>query len=612
MNWETKRSKKWKNKKLREQNIESIVIPKVSDTLWEFIEKDIPMIGNKKRDLTRIPYMKQVYNDTHKDIIEVFGRQTGKTTKVADRTMFFAAKYNSNEIIYVADNQDHKSSFSRDRLRKDGILANPKMQSLLPHGHQLSVDTIEWQTGVTSHLGIQANEYRAVEGKSILYGVLDETQYHDLQFIPKAMESLSHTHGFFETVGIGGEVGSTYHKRWLDSDQHHWFYDDDSDYIDKTTGRVWKHQGWRNKLTFDNDGFPDNSPKDLETILDGQWIPQNPRATDIRGYWIPQEICVHVPLTIDDAINKYKIQSNQSIEWKEKYYPRSLYIANCRAEFYKSMRRPITPAMVESCYDFTKSMLSGSQVITLKKANRSNIQIFLGIDWGSGPAASQTVGAVVIYWIKENRYELVFIDPRPEEHEYDQSAHFVKLFNEYGCDYCVADMGYGKDKVTLMQNGGHTSTGEKIIGLGSGKIRGCWTSGNLTEETHTQKEKTDIDKPKVGKKLSHYTVDKTQVIQNFIDMLGTTVSVENNTSASQFIIPMKNDWECGFLVNDFCDTTRKDLAEDQESVLEDGRQKAKKEFNHPQDSMMAIIYVMIAKEKHDIHGFDITLINRNR
>jgi len=110
--------------------------------------------------------------------------------------------------------------------------------------------------------------------------------------------------------------------------------------------------------------------------------------------------------------------------------------------------------------------------------------------------------------------------------------------------------------------------------------------------------------------LAHHTVDKTEIIQDFVDMLGTTVPDELGQPMSQFIIPMQNDWECGFLVDDFCDTTRKDLAQDQENVVEDGRQKAKKEFNHPQDSMMSIIYCMIAKKKHEPGRFTMSMVSR--
>ena len=148
-----------------------------------------------------------------------------------------------------------------------------------------------------------------------------------------------------------------------------------------------------------------------------------------------------------------------------------------------------------------------------------------------------------------------------------------------------------------MQDGGYTSAGVKFLGLGRGKVKGCWTSGNLTEEIQTQKDKTVMDSSKVGRKLPHYTVDKTQVIQNFVDFVGSTVPDENGKQVSQLIIPMKNDWECDFLVNDFCDITRKDLDRDNNEISKDDpRQKARKEFNHPKDSLMAMIYALRALE----------------
>jgi len=161
-----------------------------------------------------------------------------------------------------------------------------------------------------------------------------------------------------------------------------------------------------------------------------------------------------------------------------------------------------------------------------------------------------------------------------------------------------------------MQDGGYSSTGEKFTGLGRGKVKGCWTSGNLTEETQTQKDKTIMDSSKVGRKLPHYTVDKTQVIQNFIDFIGSTVPDESGEPVSQLIIPMKNDWECDFLLDDFTDITRKDLAKDAEITKEDPRQKAKREYNHPKDVCMALIYVLIAKTKYDPKGFEISKIHK--
>ena len=82
-------------------------------------------------------------------------------------------------------------------------------------------------------------------------------------------------------------------------------------------------------------------------------------------------------------------------------------------------------------------------------------------------------------------------------------------------------------------------------------------------------------------------------------MLGTYVAhpsrpLEENLRRSKLIIPYQNDRHVGFLVDDFTSITRKDLAETENVV--DPRQKAKREFNHPRDSVMAIIYAMKALE----------------
>ena len=72
---------------------------------------------------------------------------------------------------------------------------------------------------------------------------------------------------------------------------------------------------------------------------------------------------------------------------------------------------------------------------------------------------------------------------------------------------------------------------------------------------------------------------------------------------TQFQIPMKNDWECDWLLNDFVSITRKDLETDPDVAKEDPRQRARKEFNHPPDAVMAIIYCMVADKNYDEGAF---------
>jgi hypothetical protein len=589
MDWQTKRSKNWKRSKPAKK------LPTLSTGNLEWIRTARPYVGKVERTFDWEPFWVDVYKDKSPNIAVVNGRQTFKSTFGTDIVGCYATSHDNVEVTYVVDREDRVSAWSKQRFRKDTMLRNELLTPFLMHG-RANVGEINFTNNSVVYVRTDENEYNNVQGMTNSLMIFDECQYQELQFRNTALYSMTQTKGQCYYLGIGGELGSEWYKIWKKSDQHEWVFDD---------------KYWREKLKFDDKGYLCNEHP--ENIVSGKWVAQEPQNKEYRGYHMPQTIFARIPLTIDDAIFKYKTRPENSIEFQEKFNPKSMVAAHVYGDFYKAMRRPVTPQMVEDCYDYKLKLLTPQQMKELKLKYKNQILIFLGIDWGSGPSASKTVGSVVIYWRKLNRYQLAYIDSRPEEHEYDQAAHFIKIFHEYSCDYSVADMGYGKDKVTLMQNGGYTSTGEKVVGLGGSKIRGCWTSGNLTEETHTQKEKTDIDSSKIGKKLPYYSVDKTEIIQNFVDMIGTTVPDENGDDVSQFIIPMNDNTETDFLMDDFTDITRKDLEKDQEIVKEDGRQKASKTFNHPRDSVMSIIYCMIGKKKYDPEGYIVTpIVRRSR
>ncbi len=76
------------------------------------------------------------------------------------------------------------------------------------------------------------------------------------------------------------------------------------------------------------------------------------------------------------------------------------------------------------------------------------------------------------------------------------------------------------------------------------------------------------------------------------------------------MIPAKNDWETDHLVDAFCSITRKDLEKNQEIVVEDTRNKAKKLFNPPNDFTMSIIYSMVADRNFDPNAYKIFPVRR--
>jgi hypothetical protein len=315
---------------------------------------------------------------------------------------------------------------------------------------------------------------------------------------------------------------------------------------------------------------------------------------------LSQEIFPIIPATIDDAITKYQQQPELSIEYQEKHYPHSVYLSHTLGEFYKAERRPVTPEMVEACYIRYLSLLKPEEVVQLKATYGNQIRIYMGVDFGSGPSASQTIASIIIYWRKSGRYQLAWIDPRPQEHQMDQARHLATLGNSYRIDFGVGDLGYGQNQVKLIQDGGRDSHDRKFEGLGKRRFVGCRTIGDEVKPQMQFKQDTDEHGTEVGR----IQIDKTTSIQGFIDFIGRYVghpvrSSDESLSVTQFIIPMKNDWETDFLMGDFCSITRKDLSDDPETVDEDPRQRARKEFNHPPDSVMSIIYCLTAHNNYD-------------
>ncbi|KKM25591.1 hypothetical protein LCGC14_1593400, partial [marine sediment metagenome] len=78
-----------------------------------------------------------------------------------------------------------------------------------------------------------------------------------------------------------------------------------------------------------------------------------------------------------------------------------------------------------------------------------------------------------------------------------------------------------------------------------------------------------------------------------------TRTEDEELKRTKLIIPHKLDYQCDFLMDDLCATTRKDIEEAIDQTVEDPRQRARKEFNHPRDSVMSLIYAIIADTNYD-------------
>jgi len=186
----------------------------------------------------------------------------------------------------------------------------------------------------------------------------------------------------------------------------------------------------------------------------------------------------------------------------------------------------------------------------------------------------------------------------------------AELGNSYAVDFGVGDLGYGQNQVKLIQDGGRDSKDNKFRGLGKRRFVGCRTIGDETKPKLEFIQETDEH----GTQLGRIQIDKTTSIQKFVDFVGSYVShpkrPDEKWKRPKFIIPMKNDYETDWLLDDFCAITRKDLEESPDIEKDDPRQKARKEFNHPRDSVMSIIYCLVADENYDEDAYRIIPVGR--
>ena len=573
--------------------------PKLPNNILAWIKEARPYLGKRKRNFDLFPYLMDVMEDNHPNIMAKWARQTFKTTTASDIIGCASTSNEGVEVSYVADNEAHKTAFSKQRLRRETFLANDILRGFLVH-ERASVGEIDLVHDSVVYLLTDEGEYKNVEGKSNIVLVCDEFQYHDVQFLFKALYTLSQTHGRFYGFGIGGEQGSDYVDLWERTDQREWIYD---------------NPDWRSNLEFDSTGNITNSSTSLKSILAGRWVAAKPENTQFRGYHIPQTIVPTIPQSIESAVNDYHVQPQLSIEYQRKHFPRSIYLSHTLAEDYKAERRPITPEMIRNCMDPQVSLLTPEEVHELKETYGNKIRIVGGVDFGSSTSTPTTVLSVNIHYRQANRYQIAHIEKIPQsDHPMDKAKHIVEVFRAYGCDFSVGDWGHGQDMIPFIQEGGRDSLDNRFEGLGMSGFMGCRTIGDPTKPfSEFSEDVTD----KGNTELSTITIDKTTTIQTFIDLFGQFTShpahpADESLKRPVYIIPGKNDYEIDFILKEWPKLTRVDLAENPEDDDMNPKQNVKKEFSHPPDSLMSQIYTFVADNNYQDDAFKIIPVRRKR
>jgi len=543
----------------------------------DWIKSARPKVENNEREFLTCPFWIPIYEDPHNYQMVMGGRQIYKSTACTDFIANAVTTQPGIQVCYVTYDQESLSTFSKQKLRIGTFLVNPILSKYLRHPG--NIGEVSLKNNSTIYLVTDNYQYRHLEGKSPTLCIIDETQYQDIEHFGRVHQTMMATKGKVKIFGIGGEAGSAYEKLWNETNQMEWFYE---------------NPDWREMLQFDHNGLIVGEY--LKEVLRGRWIPQNPSVELFQGYHIPQTILATIPLTIQDSIEKYKIHPRFSIEGQKNILKDSEFKSHVLGGFYNSPHRPITKKMVDKCTEHYRylSMLNENEVRNIKETFGKEITIAMGVDFGSG-SSSVTAISIIILWHKSNRIQIVFIEKRPQENQIKQAQYITELFKRYSCDIGVGDLGYGVNQIKIIQDGGHSiDTGEYFDGVTNDKFFGCRSISDNTKPIQIFDQTTDEHGDQVGR----VQIDKTSSIEYLVECMENVVyhpifSSEKTRSRGKLIIPSKNDYEIDFLLEDFQNITRKDL-QDLERVISDPRQRPMKEYNHPPDSVMSLIYGIVA------------------
>ena len=575
----------------------TVKMPELPKDIWTWCSIARTVVEGKVRSFDMMPMWEEVYKNPSHNLMIMGGRQIGKSTFDSDKLAHAATTIVGSTSFYVTDSERHLSEYSTHKFRR-GCLDQNELLKVYIRNKIGKVSEVNYKNNSVTYLGTDEGHFAQVESTSPTLIICDQAEYLELQYLSILYESMSRTQGRIIINGVGGEAGGPLENEWLSTDQRHWHYE---------------HEDWYDRIRWNNDTPARciNTSIEIKEILRGQWIAKKPENYLYPGYYMPQSIFPHIPRTIEDATRKYHTAPRFSLEWKERNYPKSIWLTHVMGTFYHAQRRPITRQMVEACMIPYGQyyLMNGSEVRELKQIYGNEIRILAGIDFGSGPSNSSTVVAIVIKWKKSERYQLAWIEKRPQENLDDQSEYLTNLLEEYAIDLGVGDLGYGAQQVKHIQDGHvNRTTLRPYNGLGANRFMGCRTIGDEAKPQQQYLDKVDEH----GEETGRLQIDKTTSIQLFCDFLewyanyipGFQQPMKEENKRPRLMIPYGNPLHVEWLINDWIQTTRKDMKQIEDVDEVDPRQKARKEFNHPKDSMMAMIYVLTADAQEE-GGFDV-------
>jgi hypothetical protein len=397
---------------------------------YEWTLRFRPLIEGKKNLLRYLVMWHDIYQDENPWIMLLIARQLGKTTWGGGMLAYYGSKMHKKGV-YVTFSDESLRSFSTDKYRGSILHTdNPELYEIVKGDSKGkgAVSRVEFLTSSSTSLVTHANKMHHIEGKSADILFFDEVQNLDLGAYFKAKESQAWTQGKTIFAGIGGYLGTTHHKLWQSTNQMRW---------------IFRDSDWRSKLQFNSEGLAWDDY--LIDALAGSWEPQVPQNLQRHGYWLSQEMFPNIPLTKQEAVEKYRVTEESSIEWKKEQYPVDHFFRHVMGEFVKGQKRPFSKEMLIKIFD------RNSHFTRPEDVDHGKGRVYASSDWGGGSSAFTVPLITQCFHSKAPIFKVLYIDRMEEPDVEKQADRFIALCDAYEVDHIAIDAGGGQRQAQKVE-----------------------------------------------------------------------------------------------------------------------------------------------------------------
>lgn len=470
---------------------------------WEYHCRKL--IKGEPNRLKYLPMLVDVVEDKHPFKFLLWGRQWGKTTMLASDLAYAATINYDYDQTYFNFKLDALRTFSNNKFRQDVFGTEPLSKYLKSIGSNIgAANKVETQTRSIIDMLLPGAKWENSQGKSNKRMVIDEGQDHNWEYFQNARETQSDTMGDTVIAGIGGFVDTDYYNLWKSTNQMKYIYKRGENYLG------YENMSWRSDLEFNGDGLVYGDY--MIDIQDGKWIPDEAKNYARHGYYLPQTFNPRIPLTIQDAIEKYHVSPEWSIEYKlnDPNYTQIEFRRNVLAEFVEGELKPITTQDMLNLFDKTQSLTKADDV------DHKAGDIIVGIDWGGG--------GKTILWIwqcideKAPIFKLLWVEKVETNDTKEQEEICINLIDAYEADFICIDAGGAPDRVQAIQS------------------RYGTRSARVTYQVRPEKPIPTSEEMTKQESELRYVIDRTFSINRIIDLIKHPY-IEKDFTSNRIILP---------------------------------------------------------------------------